>query len=126
MKLNNPTLAASSTVPGVPESSRWIDDVLESRDRAIEELTTLGQGQVGFDNLNQEIRELKVRHALPIDVRTEKLRGKPRGGIVIGWDIADDVIARPTVINEDIIRFVFFAGSCRTEFFNVTVIIFGS
>lgn len=126
MKILNPQLQGSSQVPGVPPTARWIDAYLQGRDKAIQTHATALQGQIGFDNLNQELKELEVKHALPIEVTPQKLRGKPLGAILIHWTIDEDVVLWPRVISERTIRLTFFRGACSQELFGVTVILFGA
>ncbi|MGH7254017.1 MAG: hypothetical protein ACREIE_09495, partial [Nitrospiraceae bacterium] len=76
----------------------WIDRFMDPVNEHLKTLTTMAQGQIGPDNENKEIRQVRLRHEEPVEIVLTKLRGAPIGGsllwtgIMVPWTWSLEII----------------------------------
>lgn len=82
-------------IPDVPREGKWVEAVLESRDRQLKHLTEILSQKVSApENLNWEPKEIIVTDGVPVTVPTS-VRGKPIGATLIASPSRATLTATP-------------------------------
>lgn len=109
----------------IPELPDWAMKMLYTINSQIDLLTKAAQNKLSHkDNLNEDERDLKLRHGVEAIVTVKKIRGKPSGLEVIYtnppllhkvvWAVVDDHHVRLTVYFSTVPSFSGAAGTVPT------------
>lgn len=124
MKVQSYVKLQRENFPGVPEEFEGVFDHLN---KTLEELVSALQGKLSFDdNFNCEIKEFTVRDNTPIRVKV-RVRGKPRGVILLDRSTSDYHLASFTIIDNETVEVAFyFPTTAPTGDTTVRILVIGS
>lgn len=86
---------------------KWVEKVIDPVNEQLKALTQMAQGQVGLENLNEEVREFRVRDGVDVEFTLKTLRGVPLGVVPIYWDHYSYMHWRVQILDLDRIRMRF-------------------
>lgn len=77
-------------VGSAPKDATWADDLLDSRDAQLADLTRAIQGRLSpHDNLNAEYRDVSVLHDTEFDFTLRKAKGQCAGVLLVWSSLYD-------------------------------------
>ncbi len=67
----------------MPEAPEWIDRFIAPLNRQIQALTSALQGGIGPAHEDADTREIQVRHGVTVEVFSSRVKGRPRGALIL-------------------------------------------
>ena len=102
MKVSNFKRLSRTDNPQIPE---WMEPLLKVINDQFESITTALQGSLTFDdNFNAEIKEFSLKDNTAVDVKLSRVKGKPRGVILLDRDVFDYHVAAFEILDEKTVR----------------------
>lgn len=110
----------------VPEAPQWIDKFVGPIYEYLDQLSKLAAGKISLeDNLLCEVRQLVVKHRVPVEIALKTLTAKPLGVMRLFEDLNDDAWMRARIIDEKRVELTFRFDSEPKDPVTVRVVVWG-